>query len=113
MAYSVVRARAPLRLGFAGGGTDVSPYCDVYGGAVINISIDLYAYTTIENLGNGECEFVATDQMLSQTVHTNSDCNLETELPLHLGCYREVCRLFSNKIPLSVRVSTYSDAPQG
>lgn len=43
----IIRSRAPLRISFGGGGTDVSPYIEQKGGAVINTTIDKYAFATL------------------------------------------------------------------
>lgn len=42
-----IRSRAPLRIGLAGGGTDVDPYASEKGGIVFNTTIAKYAYCTI------------------------------------------------------------------
>ena len=44
----VFRSKAPVRISFAGGGTDVSPYCEEHGGCVVSASIDKYAFGSLE-----------------------------------------------------------------
>lgn len=43
----IYRSKAPLRISFAGGGTDVSPFFEKYGGVVLSTTIDKYAYATL------------------------------------------------------------------
>lgn len=43
----IIRSRAPLRISFGGGGTDVSPFCENQGGAIIGSTINKYAYCSI------------------------------------------------------------------
>ena len=43
----VIRGRAPLRVSFGGGGTDVAPFCEEQGGAIIGSTINKYAYCSI------------------------------------------------------------------
>ncbi len=109
----IIRARAPLRLGLAGGGTDVSPYCDRYGGLVLNATIDKYAYTTIEPAENATVRFVAADQQETWQGEAVPCLELDGVLALHKGVYNRVVRQFNGGEPLAMTLTTYSDAPPG
>ena len=76
----IIRSKAPLRLGLAGGGTDVSPYCDYYGGTVLNVTIDMYAYCTIEPTEDGKIEFYAADRNECVQADSVSELPIEGDL---------------------------------
>jgi D-glycero-alpha-D-manno-heptose-7-phosphate kinase len=109
----IIRSRAPLRLGLAGGGTDVSPYCDEHGGAVLNATIDLYAYTTIEPTDDGKVSFIASD--IDGVFEAPADAAMEVADPLvlHRAVYRRMVAQFNGGRPLPCRITTFCDAPPG
>lgn len=113
MTKQIIRSRAPLRLGLSGGGTDVSPYCDEYGGAVLNATIAMYAYCTIEPLNEDKVIFSAADRDEYFAGEAKKRLDYDGLLDLHKGVYNRVVKDFNQGKPLGCKVTTYSDALAG
>jgi D-glycero-alpha-D-manno-heptose-7-phosphate kinase len=109
----LIRSSAPLRLGLAGGGSDVAPYCDLYGGVVLNASINLSSFCTIEPMEDDTVTFVAKDRGEVFNAPSAQSYDYDGVLDLHKGVYNRVVRDFNNGKPLPLRVTTWSDAPAG
>lgn len=108
-----IRSKAPLRLGLAGGGTDVSPFSDIYGGAILNATINMYAYTTLEPTEEGKIVFEnPINPELSETFDSQDFLLPEGYFVLHKGVYNRIVRQFTHK-PLSFKISSFVDAPAG
>lgn len=108
-----VRARAPLRLGLAGGGTDLSPYCDQFGGAVLNATIDRFAFAHIDLNPEGRLAFRARDIGVEEVMDPVLPAPGHGELGLHRAVYRHVVQTWLDGETPALTVSTTSDAPAG
>jgi len=108
-----VRARVPLRLGLAGGGTDLSPYCDEFGGAVLNVTIDRYAYAFIEPSEDGRLHFCAPDIGEEESFAPDMAGIDASRLLLHAGVARRFARQFRDGSLPPVRITSFVDAPPG
>ncbi len=108
----IIRSKAPLRIGLAGGGTDVSPYSDIYGGAILNATIDLYAYASLEPLSNGKIELVIDGSSKNCVLDSKKELELIPDFELFIGVYNRLVKQF-NLDALSFRLTSYIEAPQG
>jgi len=109
----IFRSKAPLRLGFAGGGTDIAAYFERFGGYVLNATIDMYAYCTIEPNNFGKIVFNAVDLNIHEEYDSAVHLDISPALPLHAGIYNRICSGYCDSKPLSFTMTTYSDAPAG
>lgn len=109
----IIRARAPLRLGLAGGGTDVSPYTDLHGGAVMNVTIDRYAYATIEPLAGDEIIVESVDLKRRATYPKGATLPLDGNLDIAKAVYNRIISDFAGGCAQAVRISSFCEAPAG
>ncbi len=101
-----------MRLGLAGGGTDVSPYSDLYGGAILNMTIGMYAYATIKPSTGRKIVIRAIDRNEEVTVDAKKVLPVNGKLDLAKGVYNRVVKDFIKK-PVAFELTTYVDAPPG
>jgi len=108
----IFRSKAPLRIGLAGGGTDVSPYCDEYNGAILNATISLYAYTNIELLDEKKIILHGMDRDEIEEHDWQTNLPINGKLDLLKGVFNRIQKdyPFTKK---GIKISTFVDAPSG
>ncbi|WP_086280980.1 D-glycero-D-manno-heptose 7-phosphate kinase [Campylobacter devanensis] len=108
----IVRSQTPLRLGLAGGGTDINLYCDKYTGYVLNATISLYIHCTLIPRDDSTIIFDSPDTnsyaKYDSKYHLENDGNLD----IFKAVYNRIVKDFTHK-PLSFSLHTYSDVPSG
>lgn len=108
----IYRSKAPLRIGLAGGGTDVSPYSDEFGGAILNATISLYAHASIELINENKIILQALDRNETEEHAFSTSLPINGTLDLLKGVYNRIQKDYG--IPQQgFRLSTYVDAPAG
>jgi D-glycero-alpha-D-manno-heptose-7-phosphate kinase len=105
-----VISKAPLRLGLAGGGTDLEPYCTNYGGVVLSATIDQYAYCKVEP--HDDWIFKSIDLDVEERYEfLLSDYVDDHPLKLLINTYLYLVNRSVFKSP--VKITTYCETPPG
>jgi D-glycero-alpha-D-manno-heptose-7-phosphate kinase len=103
------RSTAPLRLSFAGGGTDVAPFPDLEGGVVANATIDRYAYAALRPRHDGRIGIASVDLGRAVSYGVEELTGAEGRLDLVTGAIR---RLLPEGCP-GFDIFLHTDAPPG
>ena len=99
-------------MGLAGGGTDVSPFSDIYGGCVLNATISLYAYCDIIPRTDNRIKIVTEDRGEKFESQSMRELPIDGNLDILKAIYNRVVRDFD--LPaLSFELHTFVDAPAG
>lgn len=109
----IYRSRAPLRIGLAGGGTDVSPYSDEFGGAILNATISHFAHAVLEPLESGGIIINAMDRGETEQYDKLDDgLPINGMLDLHKGIINRIQKDYGITHK-NFSLTTFVDAPAG
>jgi len=106
----IIRSKAPLRISFAGGGTDVPPYPQHRGGVVLSATINKYAYGTLIPANDGTLTVQSLDYDVVAKYHSDADLIYDGKLDLVKAAVR---RMLNNEQERGIRLFLHSDAPPG
>jgi D-glycero-alpha-D-manno-heptose-7-phosphate kinase len=110
----LIRSRSPLRLGLAGGGTDMESFYSQHGGCVLNATIDLYACCTLKPKNDGKIRFSAPDIGEEFEIAVTDYIEPTGNLKIHKAIYNRIVRDFNKGQPLgALKMTTYCDSPPG
>src|SRR5215470_17730768 len=97
--------RSPVRLSFAGGGSDLPSFYERFGGAVLSTSINKYFYTILQKRTDGKIQVISSDLRVMETWHDISRMEVKrSELAIPLAAIKEIgydisVDLFLQKLP--------------
>jgi D-glycero-alpha-D-manno-heptose-7-phosphate kinase len=103
----ILRSKAPLRMSFGGGGTDVEPYPSTRGGVVLSATIDKYAYATLIPSQKDEVIVQSLDYDIVAKYRSERDFRYTGELDLVKATMRRM------NIKKKVELFLHTDAPPG
>lgn len=102
----IVRSRSPVRISFGGGGTDVPPYSDEFGGCVVAASISKYSYATLETRSDNEIHIESADLLQSAKFSSVDEMKYDNKLDLLKAVVKRM-----NVTGMGVNVFMRSDIP--
>lgn len=105
----IVRSKAPLRISFAGGGTDVPPYPQERGGVVLSTTINKYVYSSLVPLKDkSEVEVNSLDYNMTVKYENEEDLKYDGQLDLVKSVLKKM-----KVMGKGIRIYLHSDAPPG
>ncbi|MEO0225872.1 MAG: hypothetical protein ABIL05_02845, partial [candidate division WOR-3 bacterium] len=104
----MIITRTPVRISFAGGGTDLPVYYTKYGGLVLSVAINKYIYTILTEREDNFIQVISSDLQrmveldridLSDEALVSSDLNIPLAVLKHLKCQRGLNIFVASEIP--------------
>ena len=112
-------SRAPLRISFGGGGSEIPPYVDEFGGVVFSSTISMFA-TTCLTVGEHDNRLAVHSQESLVSHYVTEDIKdfseilgLPKENQLGISCAWYIENIMKVNLPRNISIWTSSDAPQG